>query len=364
MGHYTVAAGEKACQDGEAIISCAVVVARRFAREPPMLWLRTIDAHVAGAPSRLVVEGFPALRGPTLAARIEDARARCGRLRRLVMHEPRGHADLAGAVFTERERPEADAGVIFMDVSDFGALCGHAVMAAVTIGVERGLLAIEPDRRTVRLDTALGPIDVTFERRGSDGRVTRVAYSNPPASVLAPGLTLDIGRRQVAADIVRCGEAYAIVDAERAGVGLDVARAAELRRLGPEIARAAEAALQRRTPDGPPVAFAGTIFTGPSTAGDLRSATVYVDGALDRSPGGTPTGAVMAVLDEMGLLRDDRPFAHESLLGTTLRGRIVSRTGTAGGREVVTEIEGRAFVTGEHVFSLDPDDPLGEGYRL
>ncbi len=326
--------------------------------------LRTVDAHVAGAPFRLVLEGFPPLRGSTLAAKVDDARARCDRLRRLLMKEPRGHADLSGAVLTEPARPEADAGVVFMHASDFGALCGHGVIAVVTLMLERGLVAIGSQRRTVVLDTAAGPIQAAFERRAADGRVTRVSYTNPPAAVLAAGLELDVGRRRVTADVAACGDAYAIVDAEHAGVALDSARAAELRRLGPEIARAAEAALRRRAPAGGPVEFAGTIFTGPSERADLRSATVYVDGALDRSPGGTPTGGVLAVLDAMGLLREDHAFTHESLIGTTLRGRVVSRTLVEDRPAVVTDIEGTAYPTGEHTFFLDEDDPLGEGYEF
>lgn len=325
---------------------------------------RTIDAHVAGAPLRLVVEGVPSLQGATVAAKLDDARARHDRWRRLLMREPRGHVDLSGAILTEPDGPEADAGVVFMDTSDFGALCGHGVIAVVTIALERGLLTLAPGRDVVTLDTAAGRIQARFDRRVGDRRVRRVAYLNPPARVVAAGLALEVGRRSVPADIAACGGAYAIVDAERAGVALDPRRAAELRRVGPEVACAARAALSRRASDTAAIDFAGTVFTGPAAAADLRSATVYVDGALDRSPGGTPTGAVLAVLHAMGLLREDRWFVHESLIGTTLRGRIVAPTSVDEQPAVLTEIEGSAYITGEHTFYLDEGDPLGEGYSF
>lgn len=324
--------------------------------------IRTIDAHVAGAPLRLVVEGFPALGGDTMEAKLAEAR-RHDRLRRVLLREPRGHADLSGAVLTEPVGPGADAGVVFMDASDFGALCGHGVIGLVTIVLERGLLVVPSDRRRVVLDTAVGRVDARVERRAGDGRVTRVAYTNPPAEGLAAGVTVDVGRRRMKVDVASCGGAYALVDAEHAGVALDPTRTAELRLLGPQIARAAEAALATRRDLGT-VDVTGTVFTGPSNVADLRSATVYVDGALDRSPGGTPTGAVLAVLHAMGVLREDRWFTHESLIGTTFRGRIVATPATTGRPGVVTEVEGSAFVTGEHTFEVDEDDPLAEGYVL
>lgn len=324
----------------------------------------TIDAHVAGAPLRLIVEGFPALAGMTMGAKLETARRKHDALRRALMLDPRGHADMSGAVLIEPQEAGADAGVLFMHASDFGELCGHGVIAVVTIALERELVTVPTDRRDLVLDTAAGRITARFER-ARDGRVAHVAYANPPSFVLAAGLKVSLGKRDVTVDVACCGELYAIVDAEGAGFPLDTGHVAELRRTGPGIARAAEAALRPVHPHtGEALAFAGTVFTGPAGAGDLRSATVYTDGALDRSPGGTPTGAVMAVLDAMGLVSEDRVFTHESLIGTSLRGRIAGRTLVGALPAIVPEIEGTAFVTGEHTFLIDEGDPLKAGYRI
>ncbi len=329
-----------------------------------MIRLRTIDAHVAGAPLRLIVEGFPALAGKTMGAKLENARRKHDALRRALMLEPRGHADMSGAVLTEPTEAGADAGVLFMHASDFGALCGHGVIAVATIAIERGLVTLATGRREIRLDTVAGRINARFERDGG-GRVARVAYVNPPAFVLAAGLKVSLDKRSVVVDVACCGELYAIVDAEGAGIPLDTAHVAELRRAGPAIAQAVESTLRPVHPQtGETLEFAGTVFTGPAEAGDLRSATIYTDGALDRSPGGTPSGAVMAVLDAMGLLLEDHPFTHESLIGTTLRGRITGRTLVGDLAAVVPEIEGTAFITGEHTFIVDDQDPLREGYRI
>lgn len=329
-----------------------------------MIRIRTIDAHVAGAPLRLIVEGLPTLRGTTMAAKLQQARQTHDGLRRSLMLDPRGQVDMSGAMLTGPERPGADAGVLFMHSSDFGALCGHGIIATVTIAIERGLITLPPDRRTMALDTAAGPIAATFTR-GPDGRVESVAYANPPAFVLAAGARVPLSAREVLADLACCGAVYAIVDAEGAGVALDRARVGELRRAGLAIAEAAEKVARVSHPQNSAFTeVAGTVFTGPADRGDLRSATIYTDGALDRSPGGTSTGAVMAVLDAMGLLSEDRVFTHESLIGTTLRGRIRGRTIFGDRPAIVSEIEGAAFITGEHTFLMDEQDPLNEGYVI
>ena len=53
-----------------------------------------------------------------------------------------------------------------------------------------------------------------------------------------------------------------------------------------------------------------------------------------------------------------------ALAGGEFRARVVGDAEVAGIPGVVTEVEGSAYRTGEHVFQLDPDDPLGEGFLL
>ena len=110
----------------------------------------------------------------------------------------------------------------------------------------------------------------------------------------------------------------------------------------------------------------GTIFTGPPSAddADLRNVTVFADGEVDRSPCGAGTAAVMAVFDAMGLLSPDRPFVHESLIRTRVSGRVTGRTTVGGFAAILPEIEGSAWITGEHAFLLQDDDPLKQGFRL
>jgi len=151
------------------------------------------------------------------------------------------------------------------------------------------------------------------------------------------------------------------------GLPLDAAHLPELRRAGVEIAHAVETLQEIPRPLDPIMQeIAGTIFTGPprDDAADLRSVTVFADGQVDRSPSGTGTAAVMAVIDAMGMLASDRPFVQESLIGTRLNGRLAGRTMVGEQQAIVPEIEGAAWITGEHTFLVPEGDPLRNGFRI
>ena len=291
-------------------------------------------------------------------------------LRAALLLEPRGHEGIIGACFTVPVSAEAHAGVLFMHGDGYAGLCGHGLIGAVTIGIEKGLLfdrtAESARERTVRLDTVCGVLSARA-RLSPDGRVAGVAVTLPPALVVAAGHVLQTGGRVLRVDIAWCGAFYAIVDAESAGLVLDPSGLPELRRAGLRVAEAlSNSAVLRHPEEGASAGLDAVVFTGPPRAEDahLVSAAVFTDGAVDRSPCGGATAAVMAVLDAMGLMRGDAPFIHESLIGTRFTGRIVDRMEIGGTPAVVPEVEGEAWITGEHTFHVDERDPLREGFRL
>jgi len=350
--------------------------------------LHTIDAHAAGEPLRLILGGFPEPRGATMLDKRAWLRRRADHLRRALMLEPRGHQDMYGALLTRPVRPDSDAGVLFMHNEGYSTMCGHGVVAIGTLVVERGLLTTrEPN--VVVLDTPAGQVTAHAQvvRRTGKGaapvvdpqarddrreavaaaRVTSVAFENVPSFVLCAGLPVRAANREVRVDVAFGGAFYAIVDAEGAGLPIDPSRLQDLRRVGMEIKRAVEAARPVAHPLEPGLkGIYGTIFTGPahSEGADLRNVTIFADAEVDRSPCGTGTCAVMAVLDGMSLLPRDRPFAHEGILDTTFRGRVLRRTTVGDLPAIVPELEGSAWVTGEHHFIVDDDDPLKDGFRI
>jgi trans-L-3-hydroxyproline dehydratase len=358
--------------------------------------IQTVDAHAAGEPLRLIVDGFPAPQGRTMLDKREWVIGRQDHLRRALMLEPRGHADMYGAILTEPVSPGSHAGLLFMHNAGYSTMCGHGVIAVTTIALERGLLMPGGDGRTIVYDTPAGTIRATaklgaFKEPGSsstppnpsspatafleeapqDGpaavRVERVAFVNVPSFVWHGALAVKLGNRQIRADVAFGGAFYAIVDSEAVGLPLDAAHVPEIRRVGTDIGRAIETAHSIVHPLETGLhGIYGTIFTGPPNdpRADLRNVTVFADAQIDRSPCGTGTAAVMAVIDAMGLLADDRPFVHESLVGTLFEGRVAGRTQVGDYEAIVPEIEGSAWITGEHTFLIDDGDPLKEGFRL
>lgn len=296
------------------------------------------------------------------------AARRAESLRRVLMLEPRGHADMCGAVLTEPTQAGSDAGLLFMHADGFSTMCGHAVIAVATIALERGLVVPRGDGTRIVFDTPVGTVRATVRRGGTTAdRVERVSFANVPCFVLCPGVDVPLPGSRLRADVAFGGEFYAIVDAESAGVSVEGSRLGDLRRVGTAITAALDAALTIRHPLDPAVTgLAGTIFTGPPqvVGADLRNATVFAGGAVDRSPCATGTAAVMAVLDAMGLLAADSPFVHESLIGQVFEGRIAGRTRVGAIDAIVPEIAGSAYITGDHTFVVDDNDPLREGFRI
>jgi trans-L-3-hydroxyproline dehydratase len=252
-------------------------------------------------------------------------------------------------------------------------MCGHGIVAVTTIALERELIWARtddgPPAVSITYDTPAGLVHAraTVSRAGDRSHVSSVAFRNVPSFVFEASLPVSIGGRKIPVDVSFGGAFYAIVDAEAAGLPIDAAHLPDLRRVGMLIAREVERVRKVVHPnDAGLEGIYGTIFTAPSQLphAHLRNVTVFADAEVDRSPCGTGTAAVMAVLDEMGLLAADAPFVHESIVGTTFTGRVVERVQVGERWAIVPEIEGAAWITGEHTFLIDGDDPLSAGFRL
>jgi trans-L-3-hydroxyproline dehydratase len=261
----------------------------------------------------------------------------------------------------------------------YSTMCGHGVIAVTTIAIERNLILLPREADgTVRLvlDSPAGPIHATATLDGS--RVAAVRFRNVPSFVLHPAVPVRVGTRDVRADVAFGGAFYAIVDSEAVGIPIVPERLPDLRRVGMEIKHAVERAVTVAHPLEPQLhGIYGTIFTGPPSdeRADLRNVTIFADAEVDRSPCGTGTAAVMAVLAAMGMLVEgEQVFTHESIIGTRFRGRIVGTTTLSTPNlqpptpneidAIIPEIEGEAYITGEHTFLVDDRDPLRHGFRL
>lgn len=322
-----------------------------------------MESHAAGEPLRVVTGGLDPIPGATILEKRRFAREKLDGLRRGLMFEPRGHADMYGAIPTEPVTPDGDAGVLFMHNEGWSTMCGHGVIALVTVALEVGLLSA---RDVVRLDTPAGR--VTARPRLEGERVRSVAFENVPSFVVSLDDRISVpGVGEVTYDLAFGGAFYAFVDAASVGLEMTGDRFRDLIATGSAIKRAVMAQREIRHPREPDLSFLyGTIFTGPAlgTDADSRNVCVFAEGEVDRSPTGTGVSARLALERARGRLGPAESFVVESIIGTRFVGRIARELKWEGYDAVLPEIEGTAWVTGRSEILIAPDDPLGEGFIL
>ena len=321
-----------------------------------MTAIRTVDYHTAGEPFRIVVGGVEALRGATVLDKRRDALERLDHVRRLLVFEPRGHADMYGCHVVPGNDDGADLGVVFFHNAGYSTACGHGTIALVTWALDEGVVERREGENRVVVDVPSGRVEAFASVE--NGRVRSVRFRNVPSFVWAT--QLDVEGRVV--DIAFGGAFYASLP-ERVEPG-ELPRLIE---LGRRIKHALEAEHDLVHPIEPELRdIYGVIFWQEEREEPLtqRNVTVFADGAVDRSPCGSGTSARLALLDAAGRLTRGSELQHLSIVGSSFTGRVIGEVDLAGRPAVLTEVEGSAYRTGEASFTLDPDDPLGEGFLL
>ncbi|WP_427889901.1 proline racemase family protein [Kribbella sp. GL6] len=311
-----------------------------------------VDYHTAGEPFRIVTS--VEVPGTTVADRRVTAQSSdaIDAVRQLLVNEPRGHADMYGGFVVPPDDDGADFGVVFWHKDGYSTACGHGTIALATWAVDTGLVA----PGDVVIDVPSGRVTAHV---GPDG----VAFRNVPSYVLRRGLHLETSRSAVTADISYGGAFYASVLASSVGLSVTPASYPDLIAIGREIKWALDPVAVHPT-DPRLSGLYGTILyddLGTWAEGPhQRNLAVFADGEADRSPCGSGTSARLALLHDSGQLGPGQTLRHDSIVGTTFRGRVVAETPDG----VITEVVGNAYRTGSATFTLDPGDPLGTGFVL
>ncbi len=318
--------------------------------------IRAVDYHTAGEPFRIVTGGVDPLSGATILDKRRDAHDRLDHVRRLLVHEPRGHADMYGCHVVEPNDDGAHLGVVFFHNAGYSTACGHGTIALVTWALDEGVVERAEGENHVVVDVPSGRLDTWANVE--NGRVRSVRFRNVPSYVHASGL--EIGEHEL--EIAFGGAFYASVEEH-----VHPAELPRLIELGRELKRSVEEWQDVVHPLEPELRDVyGVIFWQEEGDDPLtqRNVTVFADGEVDRSPCGSGTSARLAILDRAGRLPRGEELRHLSIVDTEFRGRVVGETEVGGLPAVVTEVEGSAYRTGEHAFSLDADDPLADGFLL
>lgn len=327
---------------------------------------RTIETHTGGNPTRIVLSGVPPVPGLTMMDKVEYFRTHYDAIRRALMFEPRGHGVMSGCILTEPVHPEADLGVIFIEVGGYLPMCGHDTIGLITALLETGQFPVHEPRTQIVLDTPSGMVHTEANIRR--GHVVDVSFVNVPAFLYQSEVpvTLDkVGSLMV--DVAWGGNFYGLVNSEEVGLSLRPDSAERAISLAKKIRTAMNQGLHIVHPTLPQVQGLTHIqFFGPPTSerADIKNMVVVPPGGIDRSPCGTGTTAKAAVLWSQGKLSVGDSFVHESVTGAEFTATVVGETRVGSYQAVRVRIAGHASIYGESTFVIDPRDPLRDGFLL
>ena len=329
---------------------------------PPENWTRitTIDMHTGGEPLRVIVAGLPPIEGRTVLEKRRYFREHYDHLRTGVMWEPRGHADMYGAVITSFE--DADFDVFFLHNEGYSTMCGHAIIALTKLVVETKLVT----KNEITFNVPAGRISATA--RVVDGRVTETSFQNVPSFLYLRDQRVEVqGIGAVEFDIAYGGAFYAFVDAEAVGLKLEPENFNRIIDYGRQIKHAVMTNFSITHPFEPDLSFLyGTIFTGPprDPSHHSRNVCIFADGELDRSATGSGVSARAALHFAKGELGLNERITIESILGSTMSVKVVEVTKFGPYEAVIPEVSGTASIVGRNEFYFDPEDPYSDGFIL
>jgi proline racemase len=316
------------------------------------------DYHTAGEPFRIVRDGVPDIPGATVRERRECAARseEVDRVRRMLCHEPRGHADMYGCFLVPPDDDGADLGVLFWHKDGYSTACGHGTIALGAWAVDSGRIAAPDDGEVdVTIDVPSGRVVARVTRRA--GATESVAFRNVPSFVIARG----VAAGEATVDVAYGGAIYVFAPAERFGLRVVPDDLPALIAAGREVKHALDGSEVARHPDDDRLSgIYGTVLHEDVGPLHQRNVAIFADGEVDRSPTGSATSARTALLAADGTLATGQTWRNDSIVGTTFHARAIGEA--PGG--LLTEVEGTAFATGEHRFFLDPRDPLGTGFVL
>jgi proline racemase len=331
--------------------------------------ITTTDYHTGGEPFRIVTGGAPQLVGATVLERRRWAAEHADEIRRTLVFEPRGHADMYGGFVTPPDDGGADLGVVFFHNEGYSTACGHGTIALVTWAIDSGWIAASPGAREVlvRIDVPSGRLACTA-RLDDTGRVVTVRFENVPSYAAALDVHVPSRRGELTLDVGFGGAFYGSIDVRTIGLRVDRASLPELIALQRELRPTLEAAVDVVHPIEPELrGIYGVIFWEPldgTASAAQRNVTVFADGEVDRSPCGSGTSARLAIMAQRGEIAAGDRFTHRSIVDSVFEAGITGSTTLADRPAVHTWVEGSAYRTGEHVFERDPRDPLGAGFLL
>ena len=329
--------------------------------------IHVVSCHAEGEVGDVIVGGVAPPPGATLWEQ-RNFIERDGWLRDVVLNEPRGGVFRHVNLLVPPKDPAAAMGFIVMEPADTPPMSGSNGICVATVLLETGILPMEEPETRFLLEAPGGPVEIAAVCR--DGKVETVRLRNVPSFADRLDAPLEVeGLGTLRVDTAYGGDSYAIVDAHALGFSLRPDEARDLAGTGMRIARAANEQIGFRHPEQPEWAhisfcqFAAPLEYREGIAHG-RNAVAIRPGKIDRSPCGTGCSARLAVLHAKGVLGIGDRFVGVSLIDSRFDCRIEGETTVGGRPAILPSLAGRAWITGTHQVTVDPDDPWPRGYRL
>lgn len=322
----------------------------------------TIDLHVSGEPLRIITGGLPEIKGATQLERRAYCMEHLDHVREVLMYEPRGHFDMYGCIITPPATPGADLGVLFMHNEGWSTMCGHGVIAVVTMAIETGMIEVEEDNQKFIIDCPCGPVTAYAKCNGNE--VESVSFENVPSFVYQKNVPVQIDDYVFNVDISYGGAFYAVANTKDIGLNVNSKDLWDLKVWGDKIKHYIEAQMEVKHPVEDISGIYGVIFSDEPNhpTATLRNVVIFADRQVDRSPCGSGTATRVATLYEHGRLAEGGSFVHESITDGQFIGEVASLTQVGSYQAVIPKVTGDAYITGFHQFVVDPKDSLSRGF--
>lgn len=339
---------------------------------PPKSWLqiKTIDMHTGGEPLRVIVDGFPELKGNSVLEYRRYCKENFDHLRTALMFEPRGHADMYGCILLPPNDDEGDFGIIFLHNEGYSTMCGHAIIAISTLAVEMNWIDVKEGDNELKIDAPCGRIiSYTYVHHG---KVTGVRFHCVPSFVVGLDRTIKVdGLGTVTYDLAYGGAFYAYVDMAKNNFNFDLSPDSyrTLIATGMDIKHAVmEADKEIAHPFEEDLSFLyGTIFidnTKQASGTQSRNVCIFAEGEVDRCPTGSGVSGRMAIHKARKEIDYGQTMTIESITESVFTGSIVREEDYGSFKAVIPQVEGTAFITGMQTFVIDPNDPMKNGFIL
>lgn len=328
--------------------------------------IETIDAHTAGEPLRIILSGFPEIKGNTTLEKRKFVKDNFDYLRKSLMFEPRGHADMYGCIITPPTSKDSDFGVIFMHNEGYSTMCGHGIIAVTKVVLETGMFdKIEPISK-IKIDSPAGIVNAYAKIKKQ--KIESVYFENVPSFVLLKNKVVNVPQiGKINFDVAFGGAFYAFVDADEINISLEPNNYNEIISKGMLIKNTVMKNFEIKHPFDDELSFLyGTIFYSKPKhdKNHSRHVCVFADGEVDRSPTGTGVSARAAILYSKNQIKLNQQISIESIIDTTFSVKVISVTEFGNHSSVIPQVEGNAYIIGKNTFYIDPNDPLKNGFFL